>query len=151
MKKGVFLSIIITAIVAGGIMFFVGTKFAPNISSQDFQNLTPQQRRERLQQFGSPGTGMRNAMFSNRDGAFINGEIIAKDDKSITIKLRDGGSRIIFYSATTEISKFVSGTADDLIIGKNITVIGKTNSDNSITAQTIQLRPNIQNPTTNQN
>jgi hypothetical protein len=76
----------------------------------------------------------------NRAGA-INGEIIAKDDVSITVKMRDGGSKIVLYSTSTEISKFASGTLDDLVIGETIMVSGQTNQDGSVAAKTIQLRP----------
>ena len=38
-------------------------------------------------------------------------------------------------------SKFVGGAISDLEVGKTITVNGKENQDGSVTAQTIQLRP----------
>ncbi len=78
----------------------------------------------------------------NRAGA-INGDIISKDDASVTVKMRDGGSKIVLYSISTEISKFASGTIDDLVVGKTIIVSGQTNQDGSVTAKTIQLRPQM--------
>lgn len=105
---------------------------------------------------GSGTSGKQNFMNNgqmprggNRGGGGANmtvGEIIAKDDTSITVKLRDGGSKIIFYSSTSEIGKFTDGTIEDLIIGKNITVNGKANPDGSITAQSIQIRPKMDFP-----
>ena len=48
---------------------------------------------------------------------FIAGSVIAKDDKSLTIKLPDGGSKIIFYSVSTEIMKTATGTLEELKVG----------------------------------
>lgn len=111
---------IATALVFGGGGYYAGTK---HVTAQ-----VPQRMGQRFQQ-----SGMRNN--------FTGGEIIAKDDKSVTIKTRDGGSKIIFFSGTTEVGKFVTGAVTDLEIGKTITVMGAANSDGSITATSLQLRP----------
>ncbi|HRY76843.1 MAG TPA: DUF5666 domain-containing protein [Candidatus Paceibacterota bacterium] len=86
------------------------------------------------------GTGARINGGSKSGGGLIAGEITAKDDKSITVKSQDGSSKIIFYSESMEISKSVSGILSDLAVGENVTVMGKTSQDGSITAQSIQLR-----------
>lgn len=135
--------VIATAVVVGGGAFFGGMKYAENknpqsrVSQADFQNLqnlSPEERQQRLQ--GGAGGGQRGA----RSG-FTAGEIIAKDNKSVTIKLQDGGSKIVFLSDSTEITKSAEGTLNDLEVGKNVSVNGTANSDGSVTAQTIQLRP----------
>ncbi len=134
--------VIAVAVVVGGGAFYGGMKYAqsqaPQRNAQGFQNLSPEERQQRIQQFGGSGGGNRGA-----GGGFTSGEILSKDDKSITIKMRDGGSKIIFYSDTTEVGKFVNGTLSDLEIGKTVSVNGKTNSDGSVTADSIQLRPTI--------
>ena len=137
------LPIIIVLIVVGGGAFYGGMKYqeskAPKgLAAGNFQNLrnlSPEQQQQRLQQMGG---GNRQS-----GASFVNGEIIAKDDKSITVKLRDGGSKIIFYSDTTEVGKFVNGGPSDLEIGKTVTVNGKANQDGSVTAQSIQMRPEM--------
>ena len=52
----------------------------------------------------------------------------------------------LIFSNTTQISKSAAGSLADLKVGESITVNGSTNSDGSITAQIIQLRPADVNP-----
>ena len=134
MKK--LLPIIVIIVLVGIGAFFGGMKYDQNKAaanlSANFQN----------RQMAGSGTGSRNGTFGNRSGGGLaTGEIIAKDDKSITVKLGEGGSKIIFFSDTTQITKSAAGSSADLKIGENITANGSANSDGSLTAQTIQLRP----------
>ena len=97
---------------------------------------------QRLSEGDRPFTlgGTPNA--DRRQGAnVVQGEIIAKDEQSITVKLLDGGSKIIFFSETTNVGKINSGTASDLLLGEQVTVNGLPNDDGSVTAQMIQIRP----------
>ncbi len=138
MKK-IIIPIVVLLVVAGG-AFFGGMKYAQRKTQgnfQNFSNLSPEER----QQMGAAGIGLRGG--NSGGSGFASGEIINKDEESITVKLRDGGSKIIFYSDTTEVDKFATGTPSDLEIGKTVTINGKTNQDGSITAQSIQLRPAV--------
>ncbi len=74
-------------------------------------------------------------------GGFTSGEIISKDDKSMTIKLRDGGSKIVLFGASAKVEKTVDGSIADVSVGKSVMVTGTTNSDGSISATSIQMRP----------
>ncbi|KKS39844.1 MAG: hypothetical protein UV04_C0035G0003 [Candidatus Gottesmanbacteria bacterium GW2011_GWA2_42_16] len=145
--------VIATAVVVGGGAFYGGMKYAQSkapqgrLSQADFQNLqnfSPEERQQRLQELGANAGGFRGGQRGGNAGGFTTGEIISKDDKSVTVKLRDGGSKIVFLSDSTEITKSAAGTLSDLEVGKNISVNGTANSDGSITAQSIQLRPNLQ-------
>lgn len=84
------------------------------------------------------GQGFRGGRGGN--GATF-GEILSKDANGITVKSQDGSSKIVLISASTNVSKQVTGLVTDLEIGKFVSVIGMPNQDGSITAQTIQLRP----------
>ena len=71
----------------------------------------------------------------------ISGEIISKDEQSITVKLPDNGSKIVFFSDSTEITKSVSGSQEDLKEGEQIMTSGEENSEGIYSAKMIQLRP----------
>ncbi len=93
---------------------------------------------------GRGGPGGRGGA-RNGTAGFTSGEIIAKDSQSITLKTRDGGSKIIFYSPSTMIEKPAPGTITDLVAGTQLVITGDVNADGSITAKNIQVRP--QTPT----
>jgi len=101
---------------------------------------------------GDVATNFQGAR-TNKTGAtgagagFLSGEIITKDEQSLILKMTDGSSKIIFYSDTTQISKMATGTADDFAIGTSVNVSGTTNSDGSVTAQSVQIRPDSKDKT----
>ena len=104
-------------------------------SPQNFQNLSPEQRQQLSQGRAGGRTG------GGTGANFLNGEVIAKDEQSLTLKMPDGGSKIVFFSDSTQISKTTEGLINDIDIGKQIMVSGDQNSDGSYTAKTIQLSP----------
>ncbi len=145
------LTIIILVILAGAGGFYAGMKYqeSKTPTAADFQNLRNLSSQQRQQMFGQSGANASGTLAGGRGGGNLpagrqdvaTGEIIAKDDKSITIKLRDAGSKIIFFSDSTKITKSADGSLNDFEIGKTAIVGGKQNSDGSITAETIQLSP----------
>ncbi len=154
MKKS--LPVIIGVIAIGALAFFGGIKFA---ESQNLQANSLQSGRSFNGGFtsgnGGPGgsglpsgiAGANGTLSGTRrmgqNGSFIGGEILNKDDQSITVKLQDGGSKIVFLAASTKIVKTTDGSTDDLAVGKNVMVNGSSNSDGSLTAVNIQLRPEM--------
>lgn len=136
MKKTAVLIIMISAVVGAG-AFYGGMKYSQSKSTND--------RQARFQQLGDQqGAAFVGAGRTQRAvGGFVAGEIISKDDKSVTVKLQDGGSKIIFVSAETKVSKNTEGSLEDIQVGTSITINGTANQDGSLSAQTIQIRPTV--------
>ncbi len=79
--------------------------------------------------------GMRNG------GGFATGDVLSKDEKSMTISLRDGGSKIILVSPSTSVVKAVPGLFSDVSVGAQVVIGGTANQDGSISAASVQIRP----------
>jgi hypothetical protein len=130
-KKNVIIMIIVAVVFAGG-GFFGGYKYA--------------QAKKPAASAASRGAGFRTGTFAGRGtgaaaGGFVTGQIIAQDSTSITVKSSDGSSKIIFLAGSTTIGKMTAGSVSDLTNGENVVVTGTANSDGSVTAQNIQIRP----------
>lgn len=134
-KKCIIASAIIVVIVAG-ISFYVGTFFGSRSNSgPNFSEFSQNGNRTGFNPSNLNG-GARNA------SAGVNfGEIISIENGQITVKLDNGGSKLLFIQDSTIVSKSVEGNIGDLSKGTNITFQGTNNSDGSITAQSIQIRP----------
>lgn len=132
MKKTA-VGIAVAVVVAGGAGFYGGMQYGKSAAPEGlagFRNLSPGERTEQLGRRGAfPG------------GGGVAGEIVGKDAESITVKLSDGGSKIVFFSASTRVAKLADGTPSDLAVGEQVVVSGTANADGSVTAQSIQLRP----------
>lgn len=145
-KKNVLIAVIIGLIIAGG-AFYGGMKYSANKAVSQISQNRCGGNFGGQRQGGGQGQGMQNGggrqggMQNGGAGDFVGGEIISKDDSSVTIKTRDGGSKIVFFSDKTLIDKSVSGATSDLSVGLQVTANGKANSDGSLTAQNIQIRP----------
>ncbi|MFA5126822.1 MAG: hypothetical protein WC465_02350 [Patescibacteria group bacterium] len=130
MKKFLPIMIILAVIIAGG-AFYGGIVYQRSKMSQ--KNMA-----------NFPNAGQMNGTnraINNRSGMdFVSGEVLKQDVASLTIKLKDGGSRIILYASSTPIMKSTIGSVGDLQIGQSVSANGTTNSDGSLSAQAIQIR-----------
>ncbi|MCX6751853.1 MAG: DUF5666 domain-containing protein [Candidatus Nomurabacteria bacterium] len=145
MKNKKIIFVVVGIIVLAGV-FYGGMTYGKSQTSTQNLNGFSANMQNRTGQFGANGrTG------GNRGGGgFVGGEIISKDDKSITVKIMNNdptatntisGSKIIFFDTSTTVSKTATGSLTDLAVGTQVSVQGTTNSDGSVTAKTIQIRP----------
>lgn len=120
---------IIATIVIAGISFYAGNKHG--------QAATPSRG-----QFGQQAGTRTGGRFGSGAG-LVAGTVLSKDDTSMTIKMRDGSSKIVLYSGSTQVLRSAPGTAADVAVGAQVSAQGQQNSDGSVTAQSIQIRPDM--------
>jgi uncharacterized protein YneF (UPF0154 family) len=134
-KNLILIIILLIGVGVGG--FFGGMKYG---ESEALKNLTPEKMREIFQQRGGQFFAQNQGQRQRAGQNFVSGQVISKDEKSLTVKLPDGSTKIIFLSQSTQILKATEGSIDDLQVGKEILVTGNQNADGSLTAKTIQIR-----------
>lgn len=88
---------------------------------------------------GSPGGAMRGG--SANGGGFLSGTIVKEGQNTMTLNTRDGSSHVVFITPDTNVSKSVDGTIADVSVGSTVIISGTINSDGSVSANLIQMRP----------
>lgn len=139
-----YIVVVISLVVIVGIAsFYWGRTYERNSSSKEMvfgENAVNAVSGQRGQGRNADGQRPTTSQRSNNNDGFLIGEILSKDDENITLKTSDGSSKIIYISDSTMIGRALEGSAEDLAVGGQITVGGKTNSDGSVSAQNIQIR-----------
>ncbi len=138
MKQNLILYFLIIALIAGGLGFYGGTLYAGSNRSgaNGFTNRN--------------GQAGRGGFFTNNGTSVVRGQVAKVDSNSLTVTLRDGSSKVVLLSGAT-VDKTVAGAVSDITSGVQVMVIGKTNSDGSVSAQTVQLNPQFGGPGGGQN
>ena len=85
------------------------------------------------------GAGGRNRFGTG--GGNVSGQVLSMDAASLTVQSRDGSSKIILYTPSTQVLKTDSGAMTDIATGVNVMIQGTQNADGSVTASSIQIRP----------
>ena len=139
-KKHIIIWVIIVVVVAVG-SFYLGVKHAQgNTASTASSGASGFSRTGRTGSFGSGGASTTGgATGTGGIGGFAGGatigQIVSAGDGTFTIQLPGtAGSKIIFYSDSTGITKTVSGSSADLTPGTSVIIGGTSNSNGSLTA-----------------
>jgi len=138
-------------VVVGAGAFAGGMAFGRSSSSSANKNLAA--NGAMFNRDGGAGTGFGGGQGFNRNGAGgsrsdgrmfggnVVGEILKMDTQSLTVKLQDGGSRLVFLSDKTTVTKTDPAAVTDLTQGATVRVMGSPNPDGSVSAQNIQIVP----------
>jgi hypothetical protein len=94
--------------------------------------------------FNGQTAGRGNTQQIGMRGGVVFGSILSMDDKSITVKLSDGSSKIVLFGTSTTYTNTVDAAKSDLKVGENVAVSGTSNSDGSVTATSVQINPKFQ-------
>lgn len=139
-------SAIVIILIVGGMAFYGGTKYQESKTSQFEGRFPGGQFPGGFQGMRGDGPGGPGGSRAGRQGFRpVMGEILSKEDKSITVKMQDGSSKIVLISDDTSISKPTEVSLKDIKKGEKVGVFGAENSDGSVSAQNIQLNPRFQN------
>jgi len=123
----------VALIVGIGVGYFGANALRPAVAQNTRGNFTGA-----ASNFG----GMRGASGA-AGGRLLSGTVAKQDAGSITLNTRDGSSHVILVTPATTVQKSVSGMLTDVSVGSTIIVTGSTNSDGSVSASSIQLRPGL--------
>jgi hypothetical protein len=121
-------------IIVGGGAFYAGMSYGGN--------KMPAQNGFAGGAGGPAGFAERTGTRTSTTGGFTSGTILSSSNGSISIQEQNGSStEIVLVGSTTQILKTAAGSASDLGVGTAVTITGTSNSDGSMTANSIQIRP----------
>ncbi len=153
-KKNPTLALSIVAIVSALLGFFGGMKYQQTKVPTYARNRQNTTQGEMQNNNGNKQTG---TMKNNRNGTGAGfggmqiGTVSSIDDTSVTVKLQDGSSKIVILSGTTNYKTTIAASKSDLKIGDTVAVSGSTNTDGSVSAESIQLNPQMMGGSQNGN
>ena len=87
---------------------------------EQFQNMSEEERMKMMEKMRTRRETSSAGRPSNIEKGITRliGEIIGKDKSTITLKLENGGSKIVFFSESTDVKKFINNSMNGIKKGK---------------------------------
>lgn len=133
----------VTAVIAGGVGYVGGVK----MSSLKRPNMLSGRSGQTMNFRGNNGDGQKNTKVNGNvpsmmgRGGATSGEVTAKDDKSITIKMNDGSSRMVILSDKTTYRMSSDASLDKVVVGTKVAAFGEASADGSVVASNVEINP----------
>ena len=122
MKNNIVILIAVLCLASG----FGGGYFFKNYQVEKMRPNFGNQINDRQRNGLGPQTGF---------GGMVTGEIIAQDEKTITVKIQDGSTKMVIFGDSTMYSKTQTAEKSELSVGNQVRIFGTVNSNGSITAR----------------
>ena len=140
MNRNSWITVIVVAIVCAGGGYLIGKQSATSTAATGASAYAGRA--------GGAGFAGRAGGITGAGGGATIGTIIATSDGSFTVQLPTStsttattGTKIVLFDNSTMVSELESVPATSLTVGQSVTVTGTANSDGSVTATSIQVRP----------
>ncbi len=131
----------VAVVVAAGAGFLGGMQYQKTKVVANFRGNFAQGQMNGINgQTRATGTRTGSGMQQGMRGMIV-GEVTAKDDKSLTVKLTDGSSKIVVLSGSTTYALSSEASLDKIAVGSKISAFGTSNSDGSTTATSVEINP----------
>jgi hypothetical protein len=126
--------IIIGAVLLAVVFFYAGLKYDQSHSATTAASA----RAAFVGRVGAAGVGAGRL---GGGGGVVMGTVLSLDPQGITVSIAGGGSKIIFVATSTSYTTTSAGSPSDINTGDTVVVTGSTNTDGSVTARSIDVRP----------
>ncbi len=133
---------VLAAVLAGALGFYGGVMYQKSQSQAAFAGRMGGRTGAERQNgggIGGAGSGGQRG-FGRQAGSVATGTVLAVDSKSVTVKTADGGSKTVFLSTSTRLTKQEQLTAADLKVGDQVFAAGQPASG-GIDARSISVVP----------
>lgn len=135
-------AVVIVAIVFAGVGFWGGTLYASSTKAETTAT----------SRFGAGAAGFAGrtggAGFTGATGDGTVGTVIALGNGTFTVQLPSStsttattGTKLVLVDNATEIDELESVPVSNIKVGQSVTVAGSSNSDGSVTATSVMIRP----------
>ncbi|MCG2690384.1 hypothetical protein L6252_03870 [Candidatus Parcubacteria bacterium] len=131
MKSKIMIIALVLFLVGGASGFFGGVQYQKSKNP-----LSGMQRFGAMVAGTTGGSNQRRGLTEGQTA--VSGEVISKDETSLTLKLPDNSSKIILLTDSVSVRKTSESNIGEVALGEQIVVQGQQNQDGSVVAQSIQ-------------